>query len=68
LLNFTQVQVKVLQSDVYLSKSTEVLVFKSTWVSRVHFLNIALLLPQCLHLCTETSYMELWKILMLNWK
>jgi len=35
LLNYTQVQVKVLQSDVYLSKSTEVLVFKSTWVSRV---------------------------------
>jgi len=35
LLNFTQVQVKVLQSDVYLSKSTEVPVFKSTWVLRV---------------------------------
>jgi len=32
LLNFSQVQVKVLQSDVYLSKSTEVLVFISTWV------------------------------------
>jgi len=55
----TQVQV---QSDVYLSKSTEVLVFNSTWVSRVHFLNIALL--QCLHLHTEL-YMKLWKMLML---
>jgi len=62
LLNFTQVQ--VLQSDVYLSKSTKVLELsiKST---RVHFLNIALLLLQCLHLWTETSYMELWQMLML---
>jgi len=30
LLNFTQAQLKVLQTYVYLSKSTEVLVFKST--------------------------------------
>jgi len=48
-----------------LSKSTEVLVFKSTWVSRVHLLNIVLLQPQCLHFWTEMSYMELWNMLML---
>jgi len=53
LLNFTQVQVKVQQSDVYLSKSAEVFVFKSTSVSRVHFLNIALLLPRCLYIYVQ---------------